>query len=109
MKNENQKFCTECGTIINIKAEICPNCGVRQFFIPQKNDFETDNKWLITLLLCWFLGVFGIHRFYNGHITVGILQILTLGGCGIWVLIDLILIIVGSFKDSKGNYIKNKL
>lgn len=108
MKNENQKFCSECGTIINIKAEICPNCGVRQLLISQKIDFETDNKWLITLLLCWFLGVFGIHRFYNGHITVGILQILTLGGCGVWVLIDLILIIVGSFKDSKGNYIKNK-
>jgi len=52
--------------------------------------------------LCWFLGMFGAHRFHVGKIGTGILQILTLGGLGVWTLIDFILIIVGSFKDKEG-------
>lgn len=53
-------------------------------------------------LLCFFLGAFGIHRFYVGKIGTGILMIVTLGGLGIWTLIDFIMIIVGSFKDKDG-------
>lgn len=53
-------------------------------------------------LLCFFLGAFGIHRFYVGKIGTGILMILTLGGLGIWTLIDFVMIIVGSFKDKDG-------
>lgn len=53
-------------------------------------------------LLCFFLGALGIHRFYVGKIGTGILMILTLGGLGIWALIDLVMIIVGSFKDKNG-------
>jgi TM2 domain-containing membrane protein YozV len=49
----------------------------------------------------------GIHRFYTGHTVIGVLQLLTLGGCGIWTLIDLIIIISGNFKDSEGNLIKS--
>ncbi len=104
MKDEDQKFCQECGELINKKAVICPHCGVRQ-----AGDQETDNKWLVTLLLCWFLGVFGVHRFYTGHIAIGIIQLITGGGCGVWALVDLILIIVGSYKDADGNPIKNNL
>ena len=47
-----------------------------------------------------------IHRFYVGKTTTGIIQILTLGGLGIWTLIDLVLIIIGDFKDSEGNPVK---
>ena len=60
---------------------------------------------MVVLLLCFFLGGFGVHRFYTGHTTIGIVQLLTLGGCGIWTLIDFILIIIGNFKDSDGNVI----
>jgi len=57
---------------------------------------------LVALLLCFFLGYFGAHRFYVGKIGTAILMIVTIGGCGLWVLIDLILIVAGIFKDSEG-------
>jgi TM2 domain-containing membrane protein YozV len=105
VKNENEKFCTECGSIINVKAEICPKCGVRQPGISPT--IAKDNRWLTCVLLCWFLGIFGVHRFYLGKTTTGILQLCTLGGFGIWWLIDFVMIITGNFEDSEGNVIKN--
>ena len=51
-----------------------------------------------TLLLSFFLGGFGAHRFYTGYVALGILQLLTLGGCGIWTLIDFICICFNKFK-----------
>ena len=59
-----------------------------------------------TLLLALFLGGLGIHRFFVGKIGTGILQLITLGGLGIWALIDVIMIAVGSFKDKAGLPIK---
>lgn len=103
MKNANEKYCSECGALINAKAEICPKCGVRQMPMPG----STDSRWLTVLLLCFFLGPFGVHRFYTGHTAIGIVQLLTLGACGIWALVDLIMIITGSFRDAQGNIIKN--
>lgn len=68
---------------------------------------QSDKNWLATLLLCLFLGGVGVHRFYVGKVGTGILQLITLGGCGIWTLIDLIMIITGSFTDKDGNKITN--
>src|SRR5579875_715714 len=62
----------------------------------------TQKDWLTTLLLCIFLGGLGVHRFYTGHTAVGVVQLLTLGGCGIWALVDLIMIITGDFRDANG-------
>ena len=95
------KFCSNCKAETTSGALICMKCGVS---LKHDNIVYGDEKdWLTTLLLCFFLGVFGIHRFYTGHTAIGVVQLLTLGGCGIWALVDFIMIIVGSFKDSKGN------
>ncbi|MGM0879520.1 MAG: TM2 domain-containing protein [Bacillota bacterium] len=66
---------------------------------------RSSKSFVAALLLCIFFGGFGIHRFYAGKIGTGILQLLTLGGLGIWALIDLILIIVSKFTDSEGRRI----
>lgn len=59
--------------------------------------------WMVTLLLSIFVGALGIDRFYLGYTVLGILKLLTAGGCGIWWLIDLILIVTGSMTDAQGN------
>ena len=66
----------------------------------------SDKGFVPALLLCFFFGFLGVHRFYVGKIGTGILQLITLGGLGIWALIDLILIAVGSFTDKQGRPIK---
>ena len=96
-------YCVDCGAQMSNKALSCPNCGCPTSV---SNIHLKKNKWVITLLLCGFLGTFGIHRFYNGHTTIGVLQLITLGGCGIWTLIDVIIIISGNFKDSNGDSIR---
>ena len=62
-----------------------------------------QKSWLVALLLCFFLGFLGVHRFYVGKVGTAILQIVTIGGFfGIWVLIDLIMILIGKFTDKEG-------
>ncbi|MCI8617304.1 TM2 domain-containing protein [uncultured Clostridium sp.] len=68
---------------------------------------KSDKDWVVTLLLSLFLGSLGIHRFYVGKIGTGILQLITVGGCGIWTLVDIIMIATGNFKDKDGYEIKN--
>jgi TM2 domain-containing membrane protein YozV len=60
---------------------------------------EPQKSWIATVLLCQFLGTLGVHRFYTGRIISGIFQLLTFGGFGIWVLVDLVMIYTDSFKD----------
>ncbi len=62
---------------------------------------------LAAAILAWFLGVIGVHRFYVGKVGTGILMIVTLGGLGVWVLIDFIVILMGSFKDKEGRVLSN--
>lgn len=125
MSYEFEKRCIKCGALIDNNSVYCPKCGTKQTEYRDSfnqntyrdsfnqntskdkvGDVSTD--WLITLLLCFFVGTLGVHRFYHGKIGTGVLMLITVGGFGIWTLIDLILIILGKFTDKHGNYITMK-
>ena len=66
---------------------------------------DGQRSWLVSVILaCAFFvtGIGGMHRFYTGHILSGFLQLITLGGCGVWQIIDVLLILTGSFRDEDG-------
>jgi len=67
----------------------------------------SDKSRLAAALLCWFVGVLGVHRFYVGKVGTGVAMLLTCGGLGIWALIDLIVILLGSFRDENGRALQN--
>ncbi len=106
-KANDEKYCSSCGEVIKNAAEICPHCGVRQPALAGAPP-DISEKWLVSLLLCIFLGFLGAHRFYVGKVGTGILMLLTGGGCGIWVIIDLILILTQKFTDKSGSIITSK-
>jgi TM2 domain-containing membrane protein YozV len=95
----NQQFCRSCGQVISNIASTCPHCGAPTGLRPAG---VSPKSRLVALLLCWFLGIFGAHRFYVGKVGTGILMLVTLGGLGIWAIVDFIMIIVGAFKDKEG-------
>ena len=70
------------------------------------NSNVSPQNWVAALLLCIFLGLLGVHRFYVGKIGTGILMLLTFGVFGILWLIDIIMIAVGSFTDKGGRFVK---
>ena len=72
---------------------------------PPAGNATSDKTILPVFLLAFFLGPFGVHRFYVGKIGTGLLQLGTLGLCGIWTLIDWILILCSAFTDGKGRRI----
>lgn len=95
------KFCPNCGALIDWTTDTCPTCGTRQ---PTVYAGDSSDKLILpAAILAFCFGVFGVHRFYVGKIGTGLLQLVTLGGIGIWAMVDFILIVVGAFRDKDGN------
>jgi uncharacterized RDD family membrane protein YckC len=70
-------------------------------FSAETEVLESPRPRLIVLLLCLFLGCFGAHRFYLGKIGTGVLMFVTLGGLGLWMLVDVLVIAAGSMRDAE--------
>lgn len=70
--------------------------------MPDHRITVSSRKILPALILCILFGYFGTHRFYVGKVGTGMLQMLTLGGLGLWMLIDALLLIMGKFQDGEG-------
>ena len=120
-------YCPKCGTMTN--GAYCPACGSPVASAPSPNppygqaygapvgqpvgqpvvfnnyvqmNLASPKNRTAAALLCFFLGCLGVHRFYVGKVGTGVLWLLTLGLFGIGVLVDFIMILVGSFKDGNG-------
>src|SRR3989475_2926440 len=77
---------------------------------PEENRHEPDvskRSRGVALLLSFFGGVFGLHRFYVDKPRTAIAMLLTFGGCGIWYFYDLVLVAAGEFRDSEDLPLRN--
>ena len=109
-------YCTNCGTQLDDKAVVCVKCGAPTANFSAQSAAAVQSAsapaegydWLTTLLLCFFLGGLGVHSFYTKKTGIGVAQLLTFGGCGIWALVDLIMIITENFKDGQGRPLVRK-
>lgn len=63
---------------------------------------ESDKNYIMAVGLSVMFGFLGVDRFYLGQTVIGVIKLLTLGGLGIWALIDIILIIFGKVSDQQG-------
>jgi hypothetical protein len=93
---DGNRFCHNCGAETTTAAVICTKCGV-------KLSRKGEKQWLTALLFSIFLGGLGVDRFYLGYTGLGVFKILTLGGLGVWWLIDMILMACNEIKDANGN------
>jgi TM2 domain-containing membrane protein YozV len=71
--SSSEKYCSQCGSIINARAEICPDCGVRQFSVPFTP--PTGRSRVAAALFALLLGGLGVHKFYLGRVGQGILYL----------------------------------
>ena len=94
------------GQKLSIKQAIGLKVAQKKMKKALKNQAPADDEGksqIIALILAIVVGGLGVHRFYLGYTTIGIIQLLTLGGCGIWALIDIIRIATGDLGPEDGS------
>ncbi|MBA4417358.1 MAG: hypothetical protein C0392_05550 [Syntrophus sp. (in: bacteria)] len=123
-------FCPKCGNANEPDGKFCQTCGVPleqkiennkgattagNRFVPINQAERTMGNAMIsekdkgTLILLACFGNFGLDRFYRGQVGLGIAKLLTMGGCGIWSLVDLFTYALGGLaQDSDGKWIADK-
>ena len=123
-KLDYEKLCKWCGEELKQPEGICPKCDVgdngNKALKVKRTEIKANNNlldvvvenairpkaegydWFITLLLCFFVGFLGVHRFYTGSMLIGVGQLLTFGGCGLWTMVDFALILMNTYKDGNG-------
>ena len=102
---QEMENCTKCGHLMHESARACPQCGA-PISVQEWSDVSDCSR-LIALLLCIFLGVLGIHRFYVRKTGTGLLWLFTGGLLGIGMLYDLVIIVLGDFEDADGFRVTN--
>lgn len=103
--------CPQCGAMVPSRCGECPQCGAPIQVPTSTNGSASSDRWLTALLLCFFLGWAGVHRFYVGDKTKGLimlgLSVVTCGFAGaIWALVDFVMIAMNTFTDPDGNTLK---
>ncbi len=103
-------YCPNCGKPVTGETNFCPECGaplkIANYQNQPASNSTNEDRWLIALILCILVGSLGVHRFYTGNIVTGVLMLITLGGCGVWTIIDLIMIASNTYRDGNGNTLK---
>lgn len=105
-------FCYKCGAEIDDDAVVCVKCGCATKNYGQKQTVMVDQNAspksrLVALLLCIFLGFFGVHRFYLGKIGTGVVWCLTVGCVYVGWIIDIIMLACGKMTDKDGLVVSN--
>jgi TM2 domain-containing membrane protein YozV len=126
--------CPRCNSPVSYGTQYCNNCGQplnwqqpqpppqqpiqtphyqQQYQPPQQQTSYSQQDTMVSpksrlaaTLLAYFLGIFGAHRFYIGKVGSGLAMLFTLGGLGIWAIIDFIFAVAGSLRDSNDLPIK---
>ncbi len=99
------RFCPRCGHELLSVGDYCSQCGLP--IPPDERLYDepdaSPRSRLVALLLCVFLGYFGVHRFYVGKIATGVIWLLTGGLFGIGYIVDIVMIALGNFTDIDGH------
>lgn len=94
------RFCPHCGNVLPTDAEQAVNITYNTTYVDRYSDSPKSR--MAAALLCFFLGLLGVHRFYVGKVGTGLLWLFTGGLLGVGALIDFIIILCGSFTDKQG-------